>query len=51
MFIRIGIIMLFVGAMMGESESLAPALITMTLGALLTYIGTRVERGSEHGNK
>lgn len=51
MFIRIGIIMLFVGAMMGESESLVPALITMALGALLTYIGTRVERGSEHGNK
>lgn len=51
MLIRIGMIMLFVGAMMGESESLAPALITMTLGALLTYFGTRIERGSEHGNK
>ena len=51
MLIRIGMIMLFVGAMMGEHENLAPALITMTLGALLTYFGARIERGSEHGNK
>lgn len=44
MFIRIGIMTIFLGAMMGENETLVPAMLTMAAGTALLVAGAYIER-------
>lgn len=41
MFEKVGAIIYALGAMMGENESLAPAVITMLIGAVIFVLGVR----------
>ena len=49
MFIKTGIILLFIGSMMGDSENLIVPAIFITVGAALVLIGRR-QGHDEHEN-
>ncbi len=47
MLAKIGFILIILGAMMGESESLKVPFVMMTLGAILLWIGRKAVRYDE----
>lgn len=47
MLAKIGFILIILGAMMGESESLKVPFAMMTLGAILLWVGERTVRYDE----